>query len=111
MGGEFLTGLSGEKISLNIFLIYFAAISLAIFFVANKMFLKGVGLLNSVGLFLGTISLVLVRDGSFEENIYFSISFAIIVLLFHIAAMAVNAKKFEKESDPFLVSGYLLPLV
>jgi len=112
VGGEYLSYVEqNSAMNLNVFLIYFLAISLAVFVVAQKMFLKGIGLLNSIGLFVGTFSLVNLTNGDLKTNLTFLVLFAFLVLLLHIGAMVVNAKKFENEKDPFLVAGYILPLV
>lgn len=91
------------------FLIYFVAINIAILLTANKFFLKGIGLLNTLGLFIGTTSLSYFMGGQFPEDPYHLALFSIAVFGLHIAAMCVNAKKFEKETDPYLIAGYLLP--
>jgi hypothetical protein len=114
--GEFRNYLESEvtfqyELGLPVFLIYFLAIGLAVFIVSNKMFLKGVGLLNSVGLFLGTFSLVTFMGGEFSENTILLAAFSMVVILLHIAAMVINAKKFKSETDPFLIGGYALPFI
>ncbi len=114
--GEFRNYLESEatfqyELGLPVFLIYFLAIGLAVFVVSNKMFLKGVGLLNSVGLFIGTFSLVTFMGGEFSENTVLLAGFSMLVILLHIAAMVVNAKRFKSETDPFLIGGYIIPLI
>ena len=114
--GEFRNYLDNDAIfqyelGLPVFLIYFLAIGLAVFIVSNKMFLKGVGLLNSLGLFVGTFSLVTFMGGEFSENTILLAGFSMVVILLHIAAMVVNAKMFESETDPFLIGGYIIPLI
>ncbi len=99
------------NLSLPVFLIYFAILGLAIFLVSNKMFLKGIGLLNSVGLFLGTFSLVALKGDEFSQHTGALVIFSLVVIAFHISAMVINARKFENQSDPFLIGGYILPLV
>ncbi|HWP00437.1 MAG TPA: DUF2339 domain-containing protein [Methylococcus sp.] len=93
------------------FLIYFLAINIAILWTANKFFLKGIGLLNTLGLFVGTAALAYFMGGQFPDNASHLALFSITVFGLHIAATSVNAKKFEKETDPYLIAGYLLPLV
>lgn len=93
------------------FLIYFAAINVSIFLVSRKMFLRGIGILNFGGLFVGTLSLIYLMGDQFVENTTELAVFSLAVVFFHIASMAANAKHFQKENDPFLVAGYLLPLL
>lgn len=93
------------------FLIYFLAINVAILLTANKFFLKGIGLLNTLGLFIGTSSLSYFLGGQFQNNAGELALFSITIFGLHIAAMSVNARKFEKATDPYLIAGYLLPLV
>ncbi len=101
-----------SNLNLPIFLIYFLAIGLTMFIVSNKMFLKGIGLLNSIGLFVGTFLLIMsVGSNEFKENAIILSAFSILVVIMHIAAMVVNAKKFKSETDPYLISGYILPLI
>ncbi|NOR81453.1 MAG: DUF2339 domain-containing protein [Methyloprofundus sp.] len=104
-------GVFQYKLPLMAFLIYFLAINVAILLTANKFYLKGIGLLNTLGLFVGTISLSYFMGGQFPENAPHLAGFSVLVIALHIAAMCVSAKKFEKESDPYLIAGYLLPLV
>ena len=92
------------------FLIYFAAINIAILIVSSRFFLRGIGLLNSLGLFIGTLSLAFFMGGEFPDNAYNIAAFMILVVALHIGSMCVNAKKFDKETDPYLLIGYLLPL-
>ena len=92
------------------FLIYFAAINIAILIVSSRFFLRGIGLLNSLGLFIGTLSLAFFMGGEFPDNAYNLAAFMILVVALHIGSMCVNAKKFGKETDPYLLIGYLLPL-
>ncbi len=99
------------ELGLPVFLIYFLAVGITIFLVSNKMFLKGIGLLNSLGLFIGTFLLVLFIGEDFTQNIELLAGFSVIVVIMHIAAMVVNAKKFEDETDPYLIAGYVLPFV
>jgi hypothetical protein len=99
------------ELGLPVFLIYFTAIGIAVFLVSNKMFLKGVGLLNSAGLFLGTFSLIAFMGDKFYENVMLLAIFSVVVVALHIAAMVINAKRFEKETDPFLIGGYILPFI
>ena len=92
------------------FLIYFAAINISILFVSSRFFLRGIGLLNSLGLFIGTLSLAFFMGGEFPDNAYNIAAFMMLVVALHISSMCVNAKKFGKETDPYLLIGYLLPL-
>jgi hypothetical protein len=92
------------------FLIYFAAINIAILIVSSRFFLRGIGLLNSLGLFIGTLSLAFFMGGEFPNNAYNLAAFMILVVALHIGSMCINAKNFGKETDPYLVIGYLLPL-
>lgn len=92
------------------FLIYFAAINIAILFVSSRFFLRGIGLLNSLGLFIGTLSLAFFMGGKFPDNANIIAAFMILVVTLHIGSMCINAKKFSKETDPYLIAGYLLPL-
>ncbi len=92
------------------FLIYFAAINIAILIVSSRFFLRGIGLLNSLGLFIGTLSLAFFMGGEFPDNAYNIAAFMMLVVALHIGSMCVNAKKFGKETDPYLLIGYLLPL-
>lgn len=92
------------------FLIYFLAINMAILLTANRFFLKGIGLLNALGLFIGTITLSYFMGGQFPENTTQLALFSAAVFGLHISSMCVNAKKFENETDPYLIAGYLLPL-
>jgi hypothetical protein len=92
------------------FLIYFAAINIAILIVSSRFFLRGIGLLNSLGLFIGTLSLAFFMGGEFPDNAYNIAAFMILVVALHIGSMCINAKKFVKETDPYLLIGYLLPL-
>ena len=110
---EFLadTGVFHYQLPLIAFLIYFAGINIAIFLVANRFFLRGIGLLNSLGLFIGTFSLSFFMGGEFPENAANVAVFMIVVVALHIGAMCSNAKKFENENDPYLLAGYLLPLL
>lgn len=104
-------GVFHYNLPLMVFLIYFLAINMAILLTANSFFLKGIGLLNTFGLFVGTTSLSYIMGGQFPNNATQLALFAIAVFGLHIAAMCVNAKKFDKEADPYLIAGYLLPLV
>jgi hypothetical protein len=104
-------GVFHYNLPLMAFLIYFLAINIAILLTANRFFLKGIGLLNTLGLFIGTTSLSYFMGGQFPDNAVELGLFSILVFGLHIAAMCVNAKKFEKETDPYLIAGYLLPLV
>ena len=92
------------------FLIYFVAINIAILIVSSRFFLRGIGLLNSLGLFIGTLSLTYFMGGDFPDNADNLAAFMILVVALHIGSMCINAKKFEKETDPYLIIGYLLPL-
>jgi len=92
------------------FLIYFAAINIAILIVSSRFFLRGIGLLNSLGLFIGTLSLAFFMGGEFPDNAYNVAAFMILVVALHIGSMCINAKKFGKETDPYLLIGYLLPM-
>ena len=93
------------------FLIYFAAINVAILIISSRLFLRGIGLLNSLGIFIGTLSLSFFMGGEFPDNVHNIAAFMILVVALHIGSMCINAKKFEKETDPYLIAGYLLPLV
>lgn len=93
------------------YLLYFLAINVAIFVTASKLYLKSIGLLNSIGLFAGTISLALLLQGGFTEHAALSAIICVLITLMHIGAMVANAKIFTKEYDPFLLLGYVLPLV
>lgn len=103
-------GVFHYDLPLPAFLIYFAAINVAILMVSSRLFLRGIGLLNSLGIFIGTLSLAFFMGGEFPDNAYNIAYFMIVVVALHIGAMCVNAKKFEKETDPYLIIGYLLPL-
>jgi hypothetical protein len=100
-----------DDLSLPVFLIYFTAINVAILIVAGRLFLRGIGLLNSLGLFIGTLSLFYLMGGKVQSNAANIAAFMVVVVALHIAAMIVNAKKFAKETDPYLLAGYLLPLL
>ena len=104
--GSFSYGLS-----ITSFLIYFLVINVSLLFVSSKLFLRGIGVLNSLGMFLGTFSLLFLMGEQFTSQIEVVAGFAFIVVVLHIMAMSVNAKKFQNEYDPFLTAGYLLPLV
>lgn len=104
------TGIFHYELPLTAFLIYFAAINMAIFLVASHFFLRGIGLLNSLGLFIGTLSLSFFMGGQFPGNAANIAAFMMVVVTLHIGSMCVNAKNFEKETDPYLLAGYLLPL-
>jgi hypothetical protein len=99
------------SLQLPAFLIYFAAINVAILIVASRFFLRGIGILNSLGLFIGTLSLFYFMGGKFPVYAGNIAAFMILVVALHIGAMCINAKKFAKETDPYLLAGYLLPLV
>jgi hypothetical protein len=105
------TGVFQYNLPVTAFLLYFLAINIAILLTANKFFLKGIGLLNTLGLFVGTASLSYFIGGQFPNNANQLAMFSVTVFGLHIAAMAVNARRFEKEADPYLIAGYLLPLV
>jgi hypothetical protein len=105
------TGVFHYNLPLTAFLIYFAAINIAVLFVASRFFLRGIGVLNSLGLFVGTLSLFYFMGGKFPANAFNIAAFMILVVALHIGAMCINAKKFAKETDPYLLAGYLLPLV
>ena len=92
------------------FLIYFSAINFAILLVSNRFFLRGIGLLNSIGLFIGTLSLAYFMGGQFPDNAYNIAGFMLLVVALHIGSMCINAKKFSQETDPYVLIGYLLPL-
>lgn len=104
------TGVFHYNLPLPAFLIYFAAINLAILIVANHFFLRGIGLLNSLGIFIGTFSLSFFMGGEFPDNAANIAAFIMLVVALHVGAMCINAKNFNKETDPYLLSGYLLPL-
>ncbi|MCX7067391.1 MAG: DUF2339 domain-containing protein [Methylococcales bacterium] len=103
-------GVFHYDLPLPAFLIYFIAINIAILMVSNRLFLRGIGLLNSLGLFIGTLSLSFFMGGEFPDNANNIAAFMILVVALHIGSMCVNAKKFHKETDPYLIIGYLLPL-
>jgi|GEM_PF-1953859 hypothetical protein len=105
------SGVFHYNLPLMAFLIYFLAINMAILLTANRFFLKGIGLLNALGLFVGTTTLSYFMGGQFPDNVTQLALFSVAVFGLHIAAMCVNAKKFEKETDPYLIAGYLFPLV
>jgi uncharacterized membrane protein len=110
----FFMGQAGSydsAVSFPAFLLYFAAINVAVLFVSSRLFLKGIALLNALGLFVGTFALSLLRGESFADHLSFSIVFLLFVLAVHTAAITINAKKFEKEYDPFLVSSAIFPFV
>jgi hypothetical protein len=48
--------------------------------------------------------------GEFPDNANNIAAFMIFVVALHIGSMCVNAKKFGKETDPYLLIGYLSPL-
>lgn len=104
------TGVFHYNLPLPAFLIYFAAINIAILLVSSRFFLRGIGLLNSLGLFVGTLSLSFFMGGEFPDNADNIAAFMMLVVALHIGAMCINAKKFTKETDPYLLAGYLLPL-
>lgn len=104
------TGVFHYDLPLPAFLIYFAAINIAILIVSSRFFLRSIGLLNSLGLFIGTLSLAFFMGGDFPDNANNIAAFLIIIVALHIGSMCVNAKKFATETDPFLLIGYLLPL-
>lgn len=104
-------GVFHYNLPLSAFLIYFAAINVAILIVASRFFLRGIGILNSLGLFIGTLSLFYFMGGKFPGNAANIAVFMLCVVALHIGATCVNAKKFAKETDPYLLAGYLLPLV
>jgi hypothetical protein len=115
-GGQITSFIKDEGVfhydlPLMAFLIYFVAINIAILLTANNFFVKGIGLLNTLGLLIGTASLSYFMGGQFPENAGHLALFSIAVFGLHIAAMCVNARKFEQETDPYLIAGYLLPLV
>lgn len=103
-------GIFHYDLPLPAFLIYFAAINIAILIVSSRFFLRGIGLLNALGLFVGTLSLAFFMGGEFPDNAYNIAAFMILVVALHIGSMCINAKKFGKETDPYLLIGYLLPL-
>lgn len=105
------TGVFQYNLPVTAFLLYFLAINIAILLTANKFFLKGIGLLNTLGLFVGTTSLSYFIGGQFPNNTNQLALFSVTVFGLHIATMTVNARKFENETDPYLIAGYLLPLV
>lgn len=93
------------------FFLYFIAINLTVLYVSNKMSLKGFGLANSLGLFLGTISLLIMTGVSdFQENFVFTLLATTAVVIIHIWSMVVSARSFANQNDPLLYLGYLLPL-
>ncbi len=98
-------------VSLLSFLIYFLVINVSLLFVSQKLFLRGIGVLNSLGMFLGTFSLLFLMGEQFVNQIELVAGFSVIVVILHIMSMSVNAKNFQSEYDPFLTAGYLLPLV
>jgi hypothetical protein len=103
-------GVFHYNLPLLAFLIYFVAINIAILYVSSRFFLRGIGLLNALGLFIGTLSLAYFMGGDFPDNANNISIFMILVVALHIGSMCINAKQFEKETDPYLIIGYLLPL-
>jgi len=99
------------SLGFSTYLIYFIAVNGIILAVVQKFFLPGIGLLNILGLLVGTTALSWVSGQGFDQNLAFSSLFLIITLGLHVAITALNAQKYENENDPFLFAGYIIPLL
>jgi hypothetical protein len=115
---EYVQGDNGQEVVFTshslpfiAYLIYFCAVNAAYFLVANKRFLKGLGLVNSLALFVSTVVLAEFTTENFSDNTLAISVASLVIVALHLSGMAINARKFEKEEDPYLLAGYLLPFV
>jgi hypothetical protein len=109
---RFSSDIYGDANSLPFFsyLFYFTAINVGYLVASTHMSLKKIGVINALGLFLGTLAVSAIMGNGFKEHPIISATLCAIIVGLHLFAMAQNSKFFQKESDPYLIAGYLLPL-
>lgn len=92
------------------FFLYFIAVNLTALYASTKLSLKSFGFLNSPGLFIGSIALLVMTEDGFTDNAVFTVLVSAGVVALHVGFMALNAKTFKNQNHPYLYLGYLLPL-
>lgn len=110
LGYEDTREVVGYNSSFITFFLYFVAVNITALYASNKLSLRGFGLLNSLGLFVGSIALLVLGGDDFVEYSLFTILTSTVVVGLHIGFMTLTAKTFENENHPYLYAGYLLPL-
>lgn len=92
------------------YLFYFIAINVGYLLASSHMSLKKFGFINAIGLFFGTLTASGIMGNGFREHAILSAVLCAIIVGIHLFAMTQNNKLFQKENDPYLIAGYLLPL-
>lgn len=108
-----------QNISFNEYLIYFAAVNIAVFFMSREFSIKEVVPLNIIWMFTWTTAIyslsyldskVYWLKSSYEN---FLISEFLIVLMasFTILSIVFSSKKFEEKDEKFIIWGYTITLL
>lgn len=109
-----------QNISYNAYLMYFAAINIAVFFLGKEISVRNIIPLNIIGLFIGTSTLYhlsysdgiskIVVDNFFTGELYTAILYLVLVN-FSIWSILVSARQFEERDDGYLALGYIAPIL
>ncbi len=109
-----------QSISFNSYLMYFAAINIAVFLLGREISVRNIIPLNIIGLFIGTSTLYNLSyakglSKALEENFFTGELFTAILffalVIFLTWSILLSARQFEEKDDGYLALGYLAPII
>ena len=109
-----------QNISFNAYLLYFAAINLAVFLLGREISVRNIIPLNILGLFIGTSTLYhlsysadinKISSQDFFTSEIFTALLLFILVVFSTWSILVSAQKFKEKDDGYLALGYVAPVI
>jgi hypothetical protein len=109
-----------QNVSFNAYLLYFCAVSGAMFLIGRDISIRDIIPLNMIGLFVGISTLwnLAYSDGIrtvgqaslFSSELFTGFMFTVLVI-FSIWSILLSAKRFNESDDGYLSLGYIAPVI